>query len=306
MDLQKKLQEYPSVFIVFDMNVETLAEDIAEKAGIEACLGIEACEKNKTLETARDICRFLMDFGADRNSLLLAVGGGTISDIAGFAASVYKRGIRWGIVPTTLLSMVDASIGGKTGVNADNYKNMIGSFHMPEFSVPAFEALETLPPREMRSGIAEMLKTFLLADEKLYSDAVEAVAGGNGDLKRFIEAAADIKRDIVSRDPFEEGERKKLNLGHTFAHAIEWWQHSQEVGNPYTHGEAVAIGIVQAAGLCNIALAERLKADFSRCGLPVELPCSIDELMPAMERDKKNNGTEIRFVLINEIGDILI
>lgn len=306
MELTENLKNYQSVFMVYDQNVEDLAQDIACKAGIDVCLGIEATEGCKTLDTVQDICRFLMAFGAERDALLLCVGGGTTSDIAGFAAASYKRGIRWAVIPTTLLSMVDASIGGKTGVNVDCYKNMMGAFHLPEFVCPAYEALLTLPEREYRSGAAEMLKTFLLKDEGLYSKAVEAVAAGSRDIRELIDAAAAIKKDIVAADPLEQGERRKLNLGHTFAHAIEWYQHVNCAERPYTHGEAVAIGVVQAARLCNEGLALRLEKDFRRCGLPVELPCSIDDLMPAMEKDKKNLGGEIRFVLINEIGDIII
>ena len=161
MNLRDELTKYPSVFMVYDRNVEDLADRIATEAGIEACMGIEACEETKTPGTVTDICRFLMNFGAGRDAFLLAVGGGTTSDIAGFAAASYKRGIRWGIVSTTLLGMVDASIGGKTGVNVDNFKNMMGAFHMPEFSFPCYEALATLPGKEFHSGVAEMLKTFL-------------------------------------------------------------------------------------------------------------------------------------------------
>lgn len=306
MNLNDALKRYQSVFMVYDRNVEELAGRLAAGAGIRACMGIDAREDTKTPGIVTDICRFLLESGADRDAFLLAVGGGTTSDIAGFAAACYKRGIQWGIVSTTLLGMVDASIGGKTGVNLDGFKNMMGAFHMPEFSIPCYEALGTLPDKEFRSGAAEMLKTFLIGGGDLYARAVESLSGTREDLPELIDAAAAIKRGIVEDDPFEKGVRRKLNLGHTFAHAIEWWQRTTGCEEPYSHGEAVAIGIVQAAELSDEALARRLREDFARCGLPTELPCSIDELMPAMEKDKKNDGGGIRFVLINGIGDIVI
>jgi 3-dehydroquinate synthase len=250
----------------------------------------------------------------------------------GFAASIYKRGIAYVNIPTTLLGMIDAGVGGKTGVNLDSYKNMLGSFKLPEFIWLYPEVLRSLPHREFLSGAAEMLKTFIISDRngsyaravrlfsKYASDGVSPVENADGlkELSALIQEASEIKQDIVEKDPFEKRDRSKLNLGHTWAHAIEWWK-----PGAYTHGEAVAIGIIQAArkaeelaltqkgaagkhGLTQKGLADRLKEDFTACGLPTELPCAESELLPAMRRDKKANGGSIRFVLPVSIGKVIV
>ncbi|MBR6001742.1 MAG: 3-dehydroquinate synthase, partial [Bacteroidales bacterium] len=179
---------------------------------------LEASEGAKDIETVMEIERAMMEAGVSRGGLVLSVGGGITTDIGGFAASIYKRGIRFANVPTTLLAMVDAAIGGKTGVNLDGYKNMVGVIRQPEFVYidPAF--LQTLPEREVRCGLAEMLKTFLLSDAGLFEEAVAALPEIPA---RLILEAGRIKEAIVAEDPFESGRRTILNLGHTFAHAIE-------------------------------------------------------------------------------------
>lgn len=299
-----KLKDYPSVYLVYDLKVEYLADQIDGACNISARLGIDAGERNKTVDAAVDICSFLLAMGADRDSLVLALGGGTTCDVVGFSASIYKRGIRCAFLPTTLLSMVDAAYGGKTGVNLESYKNIIGTFHQPEFVMPMYDALKTLPKREYLSGVAEMLKTFLIEGGSFYEEAVNAISSGEKDLTRFISEAASFKMQIVSRDPFEKGERRKLNLGHTFAHAIEWYEHTHKTKRPLTHGEAVAVGIIKAARLTDEALASRLEEDFRSCGLPTEVEYSMDDLLPAMEKDKKNSDGQIRFVLIYSIGEV--
>ena len=218
------------LFIVCDRNVRNLAE----KIGIESdgVFEIDATEDTKDISTVVEINRWLMDKGADRNALLLGIGGGITTDITGFAASVYKRGIRFAFVPTTLLSQVDAAIGGKNGVNLDSFKNMIGVIRQPEAVFICPEPLDTLPYTQIVSGAAELLKTFIIDNSKgLYEKAVETLsgireAGGNlsgysVSLNTLIAEAALVKAGIAGRDPFEKGERRLLNLGHTFAHAIE-------------------------------------------------------------------------------------
>ena len=322
----------PDVAMVYDLRVEDIADEIAGIAGIGYSLGLEASEERKTMETVLTIERFLLNSGARRNSLVLAVGGGIISDITGFAASIFKRGVRFAIIPTTLLSMVDASIGGKTGVNLDSFKNMVGCFAEPEFTYITPEALKTLPVKVFVSGSAELLKSFIIGDAYRYHEAVALLSqlqqsrnGAElvGEIKSFdsvkdkllelIAAAAAIKDGIASRDPFEKGERRKLNLGHTFAHAIEWRQSVRgDVTEPLSHGEAVAVGIIQAAaiseakGLAPAGLKERLEKDFIACGLPSELPYPLEELEEAMLKDKKNLKTgEINYVLIKNIGEVI-
>ena len=317
--LALELKKYKHIFVVCDRNVEGFARGIAGQAGNDgACaryplLAIIADEEHKTIESVMEICRWLMEQGADRDALVLAVGGGVTTDMAGFAASIYKRGIRYANVPTTLLSQIDAAIGGKTGVNLDGYKNLLGVIRQPEFTAIFPETLETLPEREFRSGMAEMLKTFIIKNPAhAYERAVDSFASlgmtEKQELAELIQLAAGVKQEIVEKDEFEGGLRRKLNLGHTFAHAIEWWKPGK-----FTHGEAVAIGIVQAARISEklgIAeepgLADRIAADLRSCGLPTELPCPVEELLPAILKDKKAEGGLINFVLPVKIGKVVV
>ena len=244
---------------------------------------IEASEESKTMDTVMEICAWLLENDADRDALVLAIGGGITTDMAGFAASIYKRGVRFAYVPTTLLSQVDAAIGGKTGVNFDRYKNILGVIRQPEFTYICPQVLETLPKRDFLSGAAEMLKTFMIEDNGNYRKAADVffamageysmevhmygedagktwrniVAKNRKALTELISAAAQVKAGVVSRDQFERGERRKLNLGHTFAHAIETLA-QRDGGERFvrhdgisevrgvTHGEAVAMGLVPA------------------------------------------------------------
>ena len=338
------LEGEKEVFVVYDRNVEWVAEEIRRssrrmtesasrrmmEAASQIMTGIETSEQVKSMDTVLGICRWLLEAGASRKALVLAVGGGITSDLVGFAASIYKRGIRYANVPTTLLAQVDAAIGGKTGVNLDGYKNMIGAIVQPQFTYICPEPLRTLPEREFKSGLAEMLKTFLIADGDAYRRTVassknaknkdtnakttsasskkaknEDVNVGMGEL---IAKAAAIKAAIVQRDPFEKGERAKLNLGHTFAHAIE---HEARVKrDDITHGEAVAIGIIMAAetaekeGVAEKGLAARLRADFQSLGLPTE--CPYTGLEEAMKKDKKAEDGRIKYVIPVAVGNVVI
>ena len=315
-ELAAELKKYKQVFVVCDRNVIGFARRIRH----DNLLAITADEAHKTIDTVMKICRWLCDNGADRDALVLAVGGGVTTDMAGFAACIYKRGVRYANVPTTLLSMVDAGIGGKTGVNLDGYKNLLGVIRQPEFTAIFPEVLDTLPERELRSGLAEMLKTFIIKNP---AHAYERTVA-EGPTSQLIHQAAAIKQAIVEKDEFESGPRRKLNLGHTWAHAIEWWQKGSFAGarndrsfaqndTPFTHGEAVAIGMVQAAKYAErhgIAeepgLAERIAADLKACGLPTELPCPEQELLPAILKDKKAYGSKIKLVLPCKIGKVVV
>ncbi len=300
-----------NIFVVYDRNVADFALKIADG---RPALPIIADEEHKTMDSVLRICRWLLSEGADRNAIIYAIGGGVTTDMAGFAASIYKRGVKYVNYPTTLLCQVDAGIGGKTGVNLDSYKNMIGVIRFPSDTRIYPETLRTLPARELRSGAAELLKTFIIEDKGNYSKAVKALSGevDFNALAPLIKAAADIKRKIVSKDPYEEGQRRLLNLGHTYAHAIEWYQHTHATPNPMTHGEAVAVGIIQAArlserlGIAESGTAEKLKSDLSACGLPTSLPCPEKELEQAMHKDKKAENGIIHFVLIKKIGKVII
>lgn len=307
------LQDYLSVFMVYDIAVRDIAIQISD--GRIPMYGIAASEGLKTMDQVVEICRWLMENGADRNALVLAVGGGITTDMAGFAASVYKRGIRYANVPTTLLCQADAGLGGKTGVNLDSYKNMIGTITQPEFTYICPLPLQTLPHKEMLSGLAEILKTFVIGSATLYRKTVREVSDKGMEPAFMFDMAvqaARIKARIVARDEKESGLRRVLNLGHTFAHAIEWFEHTHGVSSPYSHGQAVAIGMVMAAhkseheGIAQPGLAGRLEKDLAACGLPTAPPCNIDELQDAMNKDKKADGSTIHYVLIREIGKVTV
>lgn len=342
-DMIRYLEGYPAVFVVADRNVARFAEKIAGCRSMPSCRDIfyiNATEEDKSMQTVLDICKWLLVNDADRNALVLAVGGGITSDMAGFAASIYKRGVRYANVPTTLLAQVDAAIGGKTGVNLDNYKNILGLIRQPEFTYICPEVLESLPYRDFVSGSAELLKTFIIDNsDNNYEKAVEvlsdihgsidhslAIAAHSAELQQLISAAAAIKAGVVERDEFEHGERCKLNLGHTFAHAIEWVSMSVAGKSlnvkEISHGEAVSMGIILAARLSeryystltgidnnssgSKSLSDRLQQDFTSCGLPTSCPFPTGSLAAAMRRDKKAENGIIHFVLIHGLGDVRI
>jgi len=320
MSFKSILKPYKAVFVVCDRNVL----DYARQLGDYPIFPIEASENTKTMDSVLAICRWLLGQNADREALLVAVGGGVTTDMVGFAASIYKRGIRYANIPTTLLSQVDAAIGGKTGVNLDSYKNILGVIRQPEFTCILPETLQTLPEREFKSGAAEVLKTFIIKNKhNNYERAVAVFKAYNeygrrmfenpdffAELSELIQEAANVKQEIVGKDEFEKGVRRKLNLGHTWGHAIEWYQHTHPCSDPYTHGEAVAIGIIQAAKMAErlqgTKLSEKLVADFKACGLPTELPCPPEELQTAMHKDKKASGGKIRYVLPLSIGKVVV
>ncbi len=314
------LSAEPEVYLVYDEQVAWVAGELLSGAGesVRGAIAVDTSEALKTMDTVLAICRQLLEAGASRRALVLAIGGGITTDMAGFAASIYKRGIRYANLPTTLLAQVDAAIGGKTGVNLDGYKNMLGAFHMPEFTFLCADVLKTLPPREIRDGLAEMLKTFLIGDAPAYEAVIASQNSADlGDglaktaaLGTWARRAAEIKAGIVQRDPLEQGERAVLNLGHTFGHAIE--HEAQRQGDDIHHGEAVAMGIILAArlsealGVAQKGLAARLKADFEALGLPVESPYPLDALRAAMEKDKKAAGGQVNFVLLQAPGKVVL
>ncbi len=301
-------------FVVYDANVAWIAEQIISRGAVGA-VAVEATEENKTMETVLLICRSMMEAGVTRGGEVICVGGGITSDLGGFAASIYKRGIPYVNVPTTLLAQVDAGIGGKTGVNLDGYKNMLGVIVEPRVTYICADALRTLPRRELLCGVAELVKTFLIADRASYEEFCRCTSPTSA-VKMVLKAAA-IKQGIVAEDLYEraplssrpsdargEISRAVLNFGHTFAHGIE--HVALERGDDVAHGEAVAMGMILAAKLGDrlrgTALAPRLKADFERIGLPVKCPYTPEELVPAIARDKKAAGEKVRFVLLEDIG----
>jgi 3-dehydroquinate synthase len=266
-------------------------------------------EKIKTLDTVRDIYEQLLKLEADRSSFVVAIGGGIVCDIAGFVASTYMRGVRFGFVSTTLLSQVDASVGGKNGFNFAGFKNIVGVFNQPEFVICDLRLLKTLPQREILSGFAEIIKHGAIADKNLFSYLEEnrdrALALDLAVLEKLVYDSVVIKSKIVNRDEKEKGERRKLNFGHTFGHAIEKI-------TKVRHGEAVSAGMVLASELAvkkeALALRDsnRLADLLDRYGLPVRLKFDCHKVLDTLRMDKKREGDLIHFVLLSEIGNAYV
>ena len=364
------LEPYKSIFAVIDENVAGKCPAVAQMTDVLKIRGakvklVASSEESKTLASVMDICDWLLENGADRDALVLAVGGGITTDMAGFAACIYKRGVRFAFVPTTLLSQVDAAIGGKTGVNFDRYKNILGIIRQPAFTYICPQLLESLPKRDFLSGAAELLKTFIIEDRGNYQKAadlffdisseyhVEVMMYGKDKdaawrgllnkhrrtLSELIAAAARVKAGVVSRDQFEKGERRKLNLGHTFAHAIETLAQrealaqkddvaltdpavinseqesdAQRFPDGVTHGEAVAMGIVLAARLADryyrgdrndpTELEGMISNDLWDSDIPCYCPYSIEEMAEIMKKDKKAEGGKVHFVLPKAVGEV--
>lgn len=266
-------------------------------------------EQHKRWEGIARILDGLVAARADRKSVVLALGGGVVGDMAGFAASIYMRGIRFVQVPTTLLAQVDSSVGGKTGINLDAGKNLVGAFHQPVAVVADTDTLKTLPARELSAGLAEVLKHGLLADADYFAEVERDLpvlrACDPSALARAIARSCEIKAGVVSRDEHETGERALLNLGHTFGHAIE----SLTGYGTWLHGEAVGCGLCLAAdlswrlGYLDEAAVERVRRAVSAAGLPTRIPgLSLDAAIESMRGDKKSEAGEIRFILLESLG----
>lgn len=263
-------------------------------------------EASKTLVTADAIYKKFISMGVDRSTFVLAIGGGIVTDVAGFVASTYMRGVEFGFVSTSLLGQVDASVGGKNGVNVDGYKNMVGTFTQPRFVICDVGMLRTLPEREVRTGVAEVIKAGIIADEELFSKlelTPLAELTKNPDLLgEVVYRAIKVKADIVERDEREHGDRRKLNLGHTLAHAIE------KSSSKMNHGEAVAVGlslISDAAarrGLLSAADKERICSLLQRTGFDLTPPVAMRVLLKAVSKDKKSEGDVLNVVFPTAIG----
>ena len=266
-------------------------------------------EAEKTLATVEGIYRRFMEFGLDRQSVVVGIGGGIVCDVAGFAAATYLRGVRFGFVPTTLVAMTDAAVGGKNGVNFEGYKNLIGTIRQPDFVLCDFGLLSTLPPLEIRCGFAETIKHAAIADAQLFAylegHLGEAMALKKSVIEKVMHDSLSVKAVIVSADESESGERRKLNFGHTFGHALE-----RMLGMP--HGEAVSAGMCIDArisvkkGMCAKEDAERLVALLEKAGLPTEVPAKAKgrakEMMDAIRKDKKRKSEAVGMALLEGIG----
>ena len=294
------------VVIITDDNVRRL---YGHRFPAGEIISIGTGEAIKNLDTVRAIYERLVELQADRSIFLLGIGGGIVCDITGFAASTYMRGVRFGYIATTLLAQVDASVGGKTGVNFKGYKNMVGVFSQPEFVICDPRVLSTLTESELASGFAEIVKHAAIADagyfDRLESQRAEALILDSGVLEQIIYDSVAIKSEIVNRDEREKGERQKLNYGHTLGHALE-----KTAG--LRHGEAVSIGMIAAARV-SLAMGMLAKEDVKRMvsllsgfNLPTAVTMDVPGVIDALARDKKRHGDTVNIVLLSEIGNAVI
>ncbi len=314
-----KVAKSKRVAIISNRKVDKLFGGICrnslEKSGFNvSTLALPDGERFKNLAQIEKIYKFLVKENFDRSDTIVALGGGVVGDMAGFAAATYMRGITFVQAPTTLLAQVDSSVGGKTGVDFPGGKNLIGAFYQPATVIADISALQTLPEREFRCGMAEVIKYGIIKDRNLFSFLEKNVGiirkRKVSPLKKIVAASCRIKADVVERDEREAGVRALLNYGHTFGHAIETALGFQKL----KHGEAVAIGMVQAArfscrvGLASDATVKKISNLIKAYGLPVSMPASLtpQEVVAGMKHDKKIICGRIRFVLIKNIGDSVI
>lgn len=301
-----------SPIIVTDENVARFHADkmisSLRNAGFSPnIITIPAGEAHKNLETIQQLWHEFLEHGLDRKSTVIALGGGVIGDLTGFAAATYMRGINWVCVPTTLLSMVDASLGGKTGFDLPQGKNLIGSFHPPKFVLADPQLLKTLPDAEFISGMAEVVKHGIIADPELFDLCGRGLDCVKDDLEHVVKRAIAVKIKVIEDDPYEKGFRAALNLGHTVGHAVELVSRFQ-----LRHGEAIAIGMVIEAKLAERlhlavqGLSERIGEVLHNLGLPTQIPQELprQEIIRTMRVDKKKNAKAIRFALPVEIGKV--
>ena len=291
------------VIVVSDTNIDRHYHSLIEPYD-HVLIGLG--EASKTLRTLDVIYRRFIELGVDRSCFVLAVGGGIVTDVAGFAASTFMRGVEFGFISTSLLGQVDASVGGKNGVNVDGYKNMVGTFTQPRFVVCDVNLLRTLSAREFRTGLAEIIKAGVIGDATLFEMLEQAdfstLQRDSDTLREMVYRAVKVKADIVERDERESGDRRLLNLGHTLAHAIE------KSSSKFNHGEAVAVGLAMIAdvaakqGLLAVEDKQRILNLLQRAGFALEPPVEVRTLLKAVKRDKKAEGNDIYIVFPRAIG----
>jgi 3-dehydroquinate synthase len=301
---------------------ERVAASLRARGVTVACVALPAGEESKTVATVATLWSAFLTAGLERGHAVVALGGGVVGDLTGFAAATWLRGVRWIGLPTTLLAMVDSGLGGKTGADLPEGKNLVGAFHPPSLVLADTDTLATLPARELRCGLAEAVKHAVIADPLLLAtlphfafckeaDAAAPCAclSGADWLAPFVSRAMAVKIRVIQQDPYEKGFRAALNLGHTLGHGIE-----KATRFAVQHGEAVAIGTVlearlaEALGLARHGLADQLADIFARLGLPVAVPAGTDlgAVRAAMSLDKKKAGGKVRFALPADLGDIRV
>lgn len=308
-----RVSEYSAVVAVADEGAKAVLARLVEalKLPHEHVLVLPGGEGMKDTDGLHALWRFFVEQKLDRRSLVVTAGGGALSDLVGFAAATYMRGIAFLHVPTTLLAQVDASIGGKTGINFMGVKNLLGSIMQPVGIVADIDALSTLPERELRSGFAEIVKHGLICDREYFERVTSrpCAAWSPDELVEIVFRSCEIKKAVVEADETEQGLRKTLNFGHTVAHAAE--SLALEEGISLSHGEAVAIGMAAEAliswkvGLISEESFKRATSGIAQAGLPVVLPARMPaaKLRSLMARDKKNIGAQVRLVLLKQIGE---
>lgn len=311
--------QYSNVVIIGDLGAASHVQVVASSCGVppSQVLMLDGGEKCKGVETLTQVWEFLSRVGADRRSLLIGVGGGAITDLSGFAAATFMRGMTAAYVPTTLLAQVDASVGGKTGINVGGIKNLVGSFQQPSVVLIDPDTLSTLPPRQKISGFAEIVKHGLIQDRQYFYSTTSrpCTERGGDEMTSIIARSCEIKAEIVISDEREMGPRKLLNFGHTIGHALEGYflsRHDDDaIKSQLLHGEAIALGMVAEAfissklGLLPPELLPNIEEAFHQAGLPVRahLPCSYHDVAPLIASDKKKRGKEVMWSLIREIGE---
>ena len=310
-------KNYSNIFIIVDSNsnevcLPKLLPYIATELTIEI-IEFEAGESNKNIETCIQIWNVLTDLSADRKSLIINLGGGVVTDLGGFVASTFKRGIDFINIPTTLLSMVDASVGGKTGVDLGNLKNQIGVINIPNMVLIDTSYLNTLSQREMRSGLAEVLKHGLIFDKKYWKQFLDLSKLDFADFDTIIYDSIKIKNEIVMQDPTEQGIRKALNFGHTLGHAIESYFLENENKKTLLHGEAIAVGMLLEGYISMqkslISAEEYSEIKTTITSIYEAVLFEENDLNPILElliHDKKNEYGTIRFVLLDGIGKFIM
>ncbi len=304
---------HSALFILVDSNthqhcLSRFLQRLETKNSFEI-IEMDAGEESKIIETCSGIWSTLSELGADRKSLLINLGGGVVTDLGGFVASTFKRGIAYINVPTTLLSMVDASVGGKTGVDLGNLKNQIGVISQPEMVLIDSKYLNSLPSNEMRSGLAEILKHGLITSETYWKKTTSLHKLTIDDLDDLISESVSIKTNVVQRDPREENQRKTLNFGHTFGHALESYFLTHPEKPKLLHGEAVAIGMIMAifisTKICDFpkekltSISKKILDIFPKVKLEEK---DFENILGLLKFDKKNSHGNINFVLLKDIG----
>jgi shikimate kinase/3-dehydroquinate synthase len=289
------------------LHAESLLTSLRDAGFTPKIIMVPAGEVYKNLDTIQKLWNGFLEHGLDRKSTVIALGGGVIGDLAGFAAATYMRGISWVCVPTTLLSMVDASLGGKTGFDLPQGKNLIGAFHPPKLVLADPHLLKTLPEAEFISGMAEVVKHGIIADPELFDLCAKGLECVKDTLELIVKRAMAVKIKIIEEDPYEKGFRAALNLGHTVGHAVELASKFK-----LRHGEAIAIGMAAEAkfaeriGVAKNGLSEEIASVLTRLGLPIRIPGELprDKILDAMRVDKKKHAANIRFALPAEIGRV--